>query len=133
MRALRHWLMARRHLVFGLVVLTLAVRALLPQGYMPVRLGQILTIQVCADASGQHLTAHIAVPAASHDQDGGPGHHPVCAFAAHGMPLLDSAAAPLVLAALQFAMVMALLPVAPVRLVRPVRLLPPLRAPPLRF
>lgn len=132
MRGLRHWLMARRHLVLGLVMLTLAVRALLPQGYMPVRLGQVLTIQICADASGQRYSARIPVPALPRDQDGATAHHPVCAFAAHGMPLLDGAAAPLLLCALLFAMVMALLPVAPARRVRAVRLLPPLRAPPLR-
>lgn len=62
MNAMRNWCFDRRWLALGLVMLALAVRALVPQGYMPVASGHIFNVQICADASGLAHIRQIVVP-----------------------------------------------------------------------
>ncbi|KUR70989.1 DUF2946 family protein [Novosphingobium sp. Fuku2-ISO-50] len=130
MQGFRFWIRDRRWLAFGLVLFALAVRALVPQGYMPTATKHVLTVQICADASGLSYTRQMALPDRQPDHQDGHDHHVACAFASHVMPLLGGADAPLLLAALLFILVAAFLPVAPARPAYPMRLRPPLRAPP---
>lgn len=111
-------------------MLAFAVRALLPQGFMPVASSHILTVQICADASGLAHIRQIVVPDRQPDHSDGRDRHTTCAFASHAMPLLGGADVPLLVEALLFVMALALSHVTPVPAQRPTRLRPPLRAPP---
>ncbi|HZU65329.1 MAG TPA: DUF2946 family protein [Novosphingobium sp.] len=119
----------RRWLAITLIGLALAVRALLPQGYMPAAGPHVLSVQICADASGLPHLRQITLPARPPAHNG--DHHQACAFAGHAMPLLGGADPLLLWAALLLAMAAALAPVAAALPARPARLRPPLRAPPL--
>lgn len=127
---LRNWCLNRHWLAFALVVSALAVRMLVPQGFMPVASGHVLTVEICADASGLDHVQNILVPDRPTSHPDGQDHHTPCPFAAHAMPLLGGADAVLLLAALLFVMVLALSRATGGSPARPARLLPPLRAPP---
>lgn len=133
MKGLRQILMERRALALWLVALALALRALVPAGYMVREQGTVLTIAICGDASGAHLTRQIVVPHRDGTQDLDPQHakSTACPYS-----VLDMAGAPgpdPVLLALAFAFILAL-GLAPRAVPEPsarAHLRPPLRGPPL--
>jgi hypothetical protein len=137
MATLRTFLLTRRWLAFGLVALTLAVRALVPAGFMPGGAGasgQMLAISICADASGSaSQSQQILIPVksdpghAAREGEVGKGQ---CAFSALAFAALDGADAPLLAAALAFVLAIGLAPARPLRLARIAGLRPPLGGPP---
>ena len=134
MNRLRAFLRLHPGLAALILCVALLVRAGVPVGFMPQIGAHAITIEICADATGQHLTREIALPLLpGHERhegkaDGGP-----CAFGgcmAHAM--LGGADGWLLAGALAFIL---LLGFAPVRSVAPMRagfLRPPLRGPPSR-
>jgi hypothetical protein len=52
MELLRAFFRDHRRLAALLVALALCVKALVPAGYMPGAHGKVLTVEICADASG---------------------------------------------------------------------------------
>jgi hypothetical protein len=129
MRSLRAFIHDHRLLAVLLVVLALAMRAAMPAGTMLGQHGKVLTIEICADASGAKLTRQIVVPhagkpATTEAAEGKTAGS--CAFSSLSMASLAGAdAVPLVfILALGFAPVRA----APPRRVLDLR--PPLRGPP---
>lgn len=130
MEATRTLLRGKPWLAIGLILLAVAVRALVPQGYMPQAQGRVLTVQICADATGIPHWRQITVPARLPSHADGQTHHPACAFAGHAMPLLGAADPVVLAAALVFILRAGFEPAAPALPASSRRLRPPLRAPP---
>ncbi len=128
MHAIRAFLRTRRRVAAVLLVLALAMKLLVPAGYMLGAKVHVLTVEVCADSSGERQFQKIAVPdnaQADHADAGG-----ACAWSTAAMPALSGVAPPLLALALA---VILLLGFAPARRVHPPRadrFQPPLRGPP---
>lgn len=114
-----------------LAVLALALRALVPQGFMVSQTEDLtLTVSICRDAgvSPPNMTLEIPrkTPAPGHDDD----ERQPCVFGGLGqaatLPPVD-----LLAAMLAFVMALALLPAPRIVLARLARLRPPLRGPPI--
>ena len=121
-------------LALVLVVLALAVKALVPAGYMISSTGaRFLTVTICAGASGTPKQMRIAIPdkdGTSSDHSEAAGKSQPCAFSGLGHAALSGADPLLLAAALAF---ISLVGLAPLR-TPPARdipfLRPPLRGPP---
>ena len=119
-------------LLAGLLFCVLLTRAIVPSGYMPSVAGGTITLVLCS-GTGPVKAIAVSMPGMHH---GGETESPAkpeqpCAFAAMAGPMLASADAVLLTAALAFVFLLALLPRALVLPTPPARLRPPLRAPPL--
>jgi hypothetical protein len=121
-------------LTLVLLAVVLAVKALVPQGYMLSAGGErFLTVTICADASGAAKQMKIALAdtghAGSEDGAGNPADQP-CAFAGHAHGTLGAADPVLLAAALTFILLTgrAPFPVPPLRNIPFLR--PQLRGPP---
>lgn len=131
LRALSH---RYAQLTLVLVALALAVKALVPAGYMISSNGErFLTVTICADASGTPKQMRIAIP----DKNETGGDHSEaadksqpCAFAGLGHAALGGADPLLLAAALAFILLVGLAPLRnpPARDIPFLR--PPLRGPP---
>jgi hypothetical protein len=116
-----------------LLAVALAVRVLVPAGYMPGPGTRVLTVEVCADTQGRRLTTQIVLP-----HSGGPverqGDHAkgegACTFSALSMAALAGADAGLLVLALAFILALGFAPHGPPLRHRPAFLRPPLRGPP---
>jgi hypothetical protein len=134
MSSLRAFIRRYAQLALLLVVLALAVKALVPAGYMISSSGErFLMVTICADASGASKQMRIAIP----DEDGPGGDHSEaadksqpCAFAGLGHAALGGADPSLLAAALAFILLVGLAPLRapPARDIPFLR--PPLRGPP---
>ena len=62
MQGLRTFWQSHRRLAALLIALTLCLKALMPAGYMLGGDTRILTVEICADASGHRITRQIAIP-----------------------------------------------------------------------
>lgn len=71
----------RRHWVL-LVVPALALRALIPVGFMPVAAADGLSIELCPDAGAAPFERAAHDPLAHHHHQHGPGGHAPCLYAA---------------------------------------------------
>ncbi len=113
-----------------LLVLALAVRVLVPAGYMPGQSDGRIVIGIC-NGQGGASTMVWTIPGKEHEESKeAPGAAMPCAFAGLGLPALP-AVDPIQLAlALLVAFALALRPVAPLPLSAPPHLRPPLRGPP---
>lgn len=124
----------RDHLgLYALVIaLALAMKILVPAGYMPGEQAKTFTVQICADAQGRHLTQQIAIPMKgdSSDSQGKHASDSVCSFTALAMGSLSGADIVLLAVALAFILATGFTPVAPPRLERIFHIRPPLRGPP---
>lgn len=129
MTALRALLRARYLLALLLVALALAVRMLVPAGTMPASGSRVLTVQICADASGLPHSRAIVIPGKPDSQKGSAakGH---CAFAGLGTAALEAADPVLLAAALVFILLAGLALACPALPARIRRFHPPLRGPP---
>jgi hypothetical protein len=128
--------LTRRHarLALGLVALALAMKALVPAGFMLSAAGdRFLTVTICADASGVAKQVRIAIPAkgeAGSDHSEAADKSQPCAFAGLGHAALGGADPVLLAAALAFILLIGFAPLRapPTRDIPFLR--PPLRGPP---
>ncbi len=129
MIALRALLRARCHLALALVVLALAARLLVPAGIMPGSGDRVLTVQICADATGLPKAQLLVIPGkpAPHEDSSAKG---TCAFAGLAAPALSGADPVLLALALAFILSLGLALAAPALPVRYPRFQPPSRGPP---
>jgi hypothetical protein len=135
MQQLRTFASQYRSLAALLLACALAMKALVPAGYMASPGAQLLSVSICADASGGAETRQIAIqmkgdPALSggeHGKAAGP-----CAFSALAMASLAGADAPVLALALALAFVLAagLIAATPPPASARLHLRPPLRGPP---
>lgn len=133
MKALRAILLGHRRLALLLVAVALAMKALVPGGYMLGAQSQVITVSICADSSGTHLTREIVVPRQSGSQDTTSQHAKSgpCAFGALAMAGLAGADPILLALALAFILAIGLAPLAAPAFQARAHLRPPLRGPPL--
>jgi hypothetical protein len=121
-------------LTLVLVMLALAVKALVPAGYMIAATSErFLTVTICADASGTPKQMRIAIPdknEASGDHSEAADKAQPCAFSGLGHAALGGADPLLLAAALAFILLVGLAPLRalPARDIPFLR--PPLRGPP---
>ena len=129
MPALRAFLRTHRRLALGLIALALAMKALVPAGYMVAAKAHVLTVEICADTQGRHLTQQIVVPGESKPADHAKtdGH---CGWTSLASTALGGAELALLALALAFILLLGMAPVAPIREPRSQHLRPPLRGPP---
>lgn len=131
LRALSH---SYARLTLVLVVLALAVKALVPAGYMMSSHGErFLTVTICADASGTKKQMRIAIPDKNEtgsDHSEAADKSQPCAFSGLGHAALGGTDPILLAAALAFILLVGLAPLRspPARDIPFLR--PPLRGPP---
>lgn len=120
-----------------LLALALAIKALVPAGYMAGGASRLLSVSICADASGGAAIRQIVIP-----MQGKPGENhgqgqdrhgtaaATCAYTALGMAALGGADAPLLALALVFIVLLGLRTAIPPAPLAALHLRPPLRGPP---
>lgn len=129
MKGLRGILLRNRGLAMALVALALAMRALIPVGFMPGSTAtSSFTVLVCADATGLHAPMTIKVAKQTGAPQAKANEH--CAFAGLGMAALGGADPVLLAAAIAFLIALGFGPVALPVLRRAPRALPPPCGPP---
>ena len=129
MAALRSFLRRHRWFAAWLLLASLCLKALTPPGYMVSSQGQVLTVSICADATGEHLTRAIVIPAKGEPgrgQDAGDA----CPFSALTMGAIAGADIVLLSLALAFILALGFGPQALPELHGERRIRPPLRGPP---
>ncbi|WP_245409636.1 DUF2946 family protein [Allosphingosinicella vermicomposti] len=128
MTVLRRYLFQHRVLAIWLVALALAMKALIPAGYMPAADGQMI-VQLCTESGPDMIV--VAVPGLKHGESGHESKADMpCAFSGLAAPLLGSIPPALIAAAIVFILALGLRPlIAPVSAITPF-LRPPLRGPP---
>lgn len=133
MMGLRAILLDHRRLALLLVAVALAMKALVPGGYMLGTQSQVITVSICGDASGTHETRQIVVPRSGADKDTVSQHakSAPCAFSALGMDGLAGADPILLALALAFILAAGFAVLAGLTLKARAHLRPPLRGPPL--
>lgn len=132
MQTLRAYLREHSRLALLLVVIALALKAVVPTGYMVGTQGKSLTILVCGDLSGEHLTTQITIPGtgkAEHQTKGGEA----CPYASLSFASLEGGLPPFVVLAIAFLLLLGFAPVSLPRLAGPTYVRPPLRGPPARI
>jgi hypothetical protein len=136
MSALRALLFRHRTLALGLVALALAMKALVPAGYMVGTQTRSFTIQLCSEGiDGRHdLVRQVVVPASDPAAKASAGQakaQGTCPFGALGHALLGGADPVLLAAALAFILALGFAPVPAPAPRRRSHAWPPLRGPPL--
>lgn len=130
---LRFLLLQHRRLALFAAVLALAMKLLVPGGFMPERQGGTLVVLLCDGSShaDTHRALAITLPVTNKagNPDGDNTHRdcPYAALALAGLPLIGVA---LMAAALAFMLLRGIAGVAVARGAAPARLRPPLRGPP---
>jgi hypothetical protein len=133
MGTLRALFREQRNLALGLVLLALCMKVLLPGGFMLGAQGKMLTIEICGDASGTHLTKQISVPMdgkSGESQDAHGKADSACPYSALSMASLAGADALFLAAALAFILALGFLPMPARTVARAPYIRPPLRGPP---
>jgi hypothetical protein len=132
MRGLRQTLRAHRQWAMLLVALALAVKALVPAGFMVAPDASVFTVTICADASGEHATQRLVVPHRASPEELGTQHAKSAACPFSALDMAGTAGADPILLALALAFILAIgfapSTVPELAALRHVR--PPLRGPP---
>lgn len=130
MAGLRTMIGRNRALFAVLCVLALAIKIILPQGFMLGSSGSELKVMICAESGA--APAMVAIPMkAGHGKDAaGATAKETCPYGALGMGALAAADLSLLATALAFILLLGFAPQPAPYLRRTNRLLPPLRGPP---
>ena len=142
MGVLRNFFREHRRLVALLIVLALALKALVPAGYMIDRNAKVLAVVVCPETNPIAQAAHAVHAGQAHHHMGGKAGHShgdhgkqdasgACPYSLLPMASLAGTDAVLLTAALVFMLTLGFAPAPPLRLARNPHLRPPLRGPPL--
>lgn len=129
MRSLRAFSLAHRHLAALLLAAALAMKALVPAGYMVEGGPRVLTVSICADSIGERVVHQVVIPA----KGGGEAERQAkgeCAFSSLNAAALGGADLALLALALAFILALGFAPVTRPRPGGALRLRPPLRGPP---
>lgn len=125
----RGMILSHRGWAAALIALALAVRVIVPAGFMPAEQAGRIVVMVCTGMGPQQVA--IDVPGLPGKQDGASrvAGQP-CAFAGLGLDLMPGADPVLLIAALAFILALGFVAVAAVRVARVRQLWPPMRGPP---
>jgi len=129
MTALRAFFLHHRRMAALLIALALAMKALVPAGFMLGGDTHVLTVQICADALGQQITQKIVLPSSHSGEEKARSDSP-CHFTALGHAMLGGADPVLLALALVFILALGFAPVLAPAPRRIAFLRPPLRGPP---
>lgn len=129
MTALRAFFLHHRRMAALLIALALAMKALVPAGFMLGGDTHVLTVQICADALGQQITQKIVLPSSHSGEEKAKSDSP-CHFTALGHAMLGGADPVLLALALVFILALGFAPVLAPAPRRIAFLRPPLRGPP---
>lgn len=130
MGGLRIFKRSNRWLAFWLIAAALAVKALVPPGYMIVP-GKTLTVAVCTGMGVAEMTITIPMePGKGDPAPAGKGQDATCPFAGLTQLALAGADLALLVAAIAFILSLGTAPVVLPRIRRPSHFQPPLRGPP---
>ena len=132
MNALRLFLRDHSRLVLLLLAMALAMKALVPSGYMIGSQSKVLTISICADTQGGSYTTQVVLPHGG-EQSGDSQHAKdgqACPFSALAMASLAGADSVLLSLALAFILALGFAAALPPPPHRVSHLRPPLRGPP---
>lgn len=135
MHQLRDFLLRHRAIAMFVAALALCLKVAVPAGYMLGEQARVLTVVLCADASGEPMTQQIVLGAAggaTHDADKHAKGDPVCPYSALSLTALGGADVALLAAALAFILALGFAPVTAGLPARWAHLRPPLRGPPAR-
>lgn len=133
MNRFRHLIAHCRILLMLLLGAALAMKVLVPTGYMLGSSSKILTIQICNDGIGGQATKQIVIPMDGKSQNTGKQHsnkESPCVYSALAMASLSGADAPLLATALIFILALWFEKAFSTRLAPVSHLRPPLRGPP---
>lgn len=132
MQGLRTFWRDHRRLAMLLIALTLCLKAVMPAGYMLGGGARVLTIEICADATGHRITRQIVVPQDSRQTqtEQAAKKSATCPWSALSMATLAGADPALLAVALAFIIALGFSPATAPRLARLSHLRPPLRGPP---
>lgn len=132
MGTIRTLLLRHRGLAVALIVLALLIKAAVPAGFMIGARSMVLTIEICADSTGERLSHQIVLPLTREAAPASGGKAATgCAFSSLWAGGLAGNFPAFVAAAILFALALGFAPVAAPRLQSARFLRPPLRAPPL--
>ncbi|QHL89649.1 hypothetical protein GVO57_00955 [Sphingomonas changnyeongensis] len=135
MTRLRALILGHKAVAIAMIAVALAVKALIPAGFMPSRAGQAFMIELCWDGANDPGPVRIALPmkgdagdpAVQADMKAKSG----CLFTGLAMAATAGVDALLLAIAIAYVMALGLRPVAPVLRRHGPGLRPPLRGPPL--
>lgn len=131
MYRLRTLLVRHRALAAVLLAVALCLKAVMPAGYMVGPASKVLTIQICAAASGHAVTKQIAIPMKEHaGSDGGQSAPGDCAYGSLSMASATGPDPVLLLFAIAFILALGFAPVRVPPRARISHVRPPLRGPP---
>ncbi len=111
----------------ALVALALVIKALVPTGYMIGTQEKALTILICGDVSGDHLTKQITIPGKA---EGKARTSAACPYASLSFASLDAGLPAFVALAIAFLLLLGFAPVRTPILAGFTHARPPLRGPP---
>lgn len=132
MDRIRQYFRARRSVAFLLIAFALAMKLLVPAGYMLAPSSKFLTVLVCSGTNMDPVTIKVPMaPTAPDTGDSDKAGNDVCSFSGLGLASLAAADPVLLAAAILFILAMGILPVRPALQAIPAYLRPPLRGPPL--
>lgn len=127
MGRLRAFLRDHFRLAMLLVALALVIKAVVPTGYMIGSQGKALTILVCGDVSGDHLTKQITIPGKA---EGKAKMAESCPYASLSFASLDADLPVFALLAIAFLLLLGFAPIRVPELAGLPHVRPPLRGPP---
>ena len=130
MRGIRTLLRRHRALAALALACVLAVRLLMPSGFMLAPGAKVLTVVICTGVVGEHQTAQLVIP----QNEQKPGHdaskNDPCPYSGLSMASTAAADVPVLAAALAFIFALGFAAVAAIPCQRAPHLRPPLRGPP---
>ncbi len=133
MQRLRALILTHRQFALALLVLAFCIKAVIPAGLMfSASKDQVLTISICADATGGSKQMQIVLPGGnqgSNDPDS-TKEEGQCAFSGLANPAISGASTVLLALAFAVILVLGLVPDRALPFVRIAHLRPPLRGPP---
>ena len=130
---LRIYILERYRLALVLVLIALAMKALVPTGYMLGSNGKVLTIEICGDATGGAKAMQIVIPGGGKSSDNKGDHNKAagtCPWLALSMGAIEGADFALLALALAFILLLGFAPVRAPVLAGQAHIRPPLRGPP---
>lgn len=129
MGTLRAFFRGHYRLALVLVCLSLVIKAAVPAGFMLGAQGKSMTILVCGDVSGDHLTKQISIPQSGKAQ-GQSKASEACPYASLSLASLDGDTPSFIALAIAFLLLLGFAPVRIPRLAGANYIRPPLRGPP---
>lgn len=130
MKGIRTLLQRHRALAGLAMAFVLAVRLLMPSGFMLAPDARVLTVVICTGVVGEHQMAQLVIPQTEQKSGHDAGKSDPCPYSGLSMAATAGADVPLLAAALAFILALGFAAVAAISVGRTLYLRPPSHAPP---